>query len=249
MSKKMKMGKKRKGVAVLSAAAFLMLGTTGCAENQIPNLTEEQTEIIKDYVTATVMKYEAGHKSRLLDIPEQELFPPVVSTPQPVPSGDPGQQTPPDGTQGSGSAEEIVTYSMEEVLGLPDGVTVTFLGQNFCSQYPDEEEGAGFTLPASEGKKLLVLSFSLNNANGEECMVDLLSSKAIYGVTINGEYVRRALKTMLLDDLSTFKETLPAGESAEAVLIIEVDTAKAETISSIDLNVKNESKAYTIQLL
>ncbi len=53
---------------------------------------------------------------------------------------------------------------------------------------------------------------------------------------------------MLPYDMAFYADTLPAGASAEAVLIVMVDADTAESISSVALQLKNESKSHTIQL-
>ena len=52
----------------LLPAAFLILALTGCAENQIPDLTADQEKAVGEYVALTLMRYDAGHRSRLMDL-------------------------------------------------------------------------------------------------------------------------------------------------------------------------------------
>lgn len=248
------MNRKKDGrrAAAAAAAALLIFGTSGCAENQIPELTQDEMQMVSEYVAVTMMKYEAGHRSRLVDLPVGEELPPVVPAPTAVPEAaapqTPEQQAPPDDIQTAPPEEVVNPYSMEEVMGLPEGVTAAFTGHKLYSRYPDNGAVGGFSLDAVEGKQLLVLSFSLANTSGQEQAVDLLSSGANYRITVNGDYIRRALTTILGDDMSTFIGTLPAGSSADAVLVIEVEDSMADNISSLELSVKNESKAYTVQL-
>ena len=42
--------------------------------------------------------------------------------------------------------------------------------------------------------------------------------------------------------------TLAAGENVKAVLVVEIDAGVADAVSSISLNLKNDSKSHTIQL-
>lgn len=241
---------KSKNIMAMIMATVLSLGIVGCGENEIPNMTDGQLQMIEEFVAVTVMKYEASHKSRLVELPETAFQQPVEPTPTitPVSPDVPEYQVPVDEASGTGDLEPVV-YTMEEVLELPEGVTVVFLGQKFCNDYPDDGEINGFVLSASEGKKLLVLEFAVLNTSEQERTVDLLSLNAIYGVTVNGDYTRRALRTMLPEDLSTFRGNVPAGGSVEGVLVVEVDDIMDENISALILNIKNNSKAFTIQLL
>lgn len=243
--------RQKKGFNILLAAAVLSLGLTGCGENQIPDLTEEEMRQVGEFVAITMMKYDINHKSRLMDLVEVEAVPEENVPESEEPSGmGPVEDTPVVDAVGTEDTPEG-SYSLEMVMGLPEGVNISFLEHTVCDSYPDDGEipSGGFSLDASEGKKLLVLHFSLTDTTGQEQSIDLFSSDAVYTVTVNGEYSRRALTTMLLDDLATYKGSLSAGGSAEAVLVIEVEDGMAEAITSLSLKVKNGENAHTIQLL
>ena len=71
----------------------------------------------------------------------------------------------------------------------------------------------------------------------------------MYRVTINDSYTRIALTTMLLNDVSTYIKELPAQSGEEVVLLVELEQETADSITSISIKMKNESKTYTIQVL
>ena len=62
----------RKSITKLLALAMTMAALTGCAENQIPERTEEEMQAIGEFVAFTMMKYDMGHNSRLMDLPPVE---------------------------------------------------------------------------------------------------------------------------------------------------------------------------------
>lgn len=232
--------------AALLAAAMLLFGLTGCAENQIPDLTDEQMQQVGEFVAITMMKYDAGHRSRLMDLPVIEETEEAAPEPEKPAGMAPVDDTPVVDSAGIEAAEEEPEYSMEEVMGLPEGVSVLFTDTEICDNYPGESDF--FNMSAGEGKKLLVLHFSIANAGQQEQEVDLLSSGTVYRVTVNGEYSRRALTTMLLDDMTSYQGALPAGESTEAVLIIEIE-GSLSAVDSLTLDVKNGDMTRTIELL
>lgn len=245
--------KKKSRIALLLAGGLLALSLTGCAENQIPDVTDEQMDVMKNYVAAAMMKYNMGRRSRLVDLSKYSYLDAVPDVEPDKPQGmDPVDDTPivnaPSSEGAAGSGEETV-YRMEEVLGLPEGVTIAFLGYDTYDFYPEDGDGADFGISASEGKKLLVVSFALENAGEQEQEVDLQFPDATFRITVNGDYTRKVLTTILLNDLFTYSDTLQAGEGEEVVLVIEVDAEMEENISSIDLGVKKESKIYHFQLL
>ena len=67
-------------------------------------------------------------------------------------------------------------------------------------------------------------------------------------MTLNGKDTRQALMTMLLNDMSTYADDISDGDSEQVVLVFEVNEMTETDISEIRLNLKNESKTYTIQL-
>lgn len=244
--------KNRGRAAAFLAGLVMALSITGCAENQIPELSEEHLETIKNYVAASMMKYNMGRKSRLVDLskytPVEELPGAVPDAPQGM---DPTEDTPIINSSSSGQNPSggNKTYSMEEVLELPEGVTISFLGQATYDYYPEGGDEAGFVINASEGKKLLVLSFYLENTGEQEQAVDLSFPDLRFSVTVNKEYTKRAMTTILLNDLFTYSDTLEAKGSAETVLVIEVDEGMEGSITAIDLGIRKESLLYQFQLL
>ena len=241
---------KRKIVAIFTAA-LLITGLTGCAENQIPDLSGDEIQAVGEYVAITMMKYDINHRSRLMDLS-------VLDEADSVPGDSAGTQEPEDEEEPSGMApvddtpvvdsegkEEtaVSSYSLEEVMGLPEGLEVTFTGQETHDSYPEGEDF--FSLNASEGKKLMVLHFSIANTGEQEQSLDMLHSETVFQITVNETYSRRALTTMLLDDMATYVGTVPAGGNVDTVLVIELESGMAENVSSASMNVKNEDKACT----
>lgn len=246
--------KRRKSKAML-ALTVLLLGLTGCAENQIPDMTGEEIQAMGEFVAFTLMKYDAGHQSRLMELPavEESEIPDgtdAEARPEEDRAGkmDPVDDTPVvgDDREEESQTPEEVSYTAEEVMGLPEGVTVAYKGHACYDSYPAESDA--FAVSASEGKKLLVVEFSMTNTLAEEQRVDLLSSGVRYRIRVNEAAAGHSLPTMLLNDMSSYVDTLEAGATVEVVLLVEVDQGTAESISSIVLSLKNESKSHTIQL-
>ena len=236
----------KKSIAAFFTAVVLCAGLTGCGENAIPELTDEQVKSIGEYVAVTMMKYDANHKSRLVDRAMLDKKPYVP--PEPAATKEPSGMGPVDNTPVIDSAAVENPYTLEEVLALQDGVTLVYSGQRLCDVYTEKGE-LPLSLPASTGNKLLVLSFMLSNATGQDQKIDLLSSDATFRVTVNGSYSRYALHTSMLEDMATYVGTVPANSGTEVVIFVEVTDEMASGIESISLNVKNDTKSYTDQLL
>lgn len=243
---------KRKKGKIILAAAVLALGMTGCAENQIPDMTQEDIKAVGEYIAITMMKYDRNHKSRLMELSADMLVPPDgEQTEQPEePSGmGPVEDTPVIDSGGSGTAPGS-SYSVEEVLEFPEGIAVEYQSYSLCDYYPENGEEASFTIEASQGKQIMVLRFQVTNSSAEERSINLQTLEPEFKITVNGEYTRRPLPlAMLPNDLAVLSETVAAGESMEAVLLIEVKDEMAENISSVRLDVKNNDKACSLPLL
>lgn len=244
-------------MTALLLAVFLF---TGCGNN-IPELSVEQQQAVGEYAAMVLLKYDADHRSRLVDlslIPEETLDEKEVpemtlsnteNTAENTSQGMRPVEDTPVIDMGQAAAEGGAG-SMEDCMGLPEGITVQYQGMKVMASYPEDGQADDyFTLDAAPGKSLLVLNFSLSNQAQSEQNIDLLNQDLIFKVTVNGNYTRAALMTMLMNDMSTYVGSLPAGGSEELVLLIEVDQEVADSISSISLSLKNESKIYTISLL
>ena len=238
---------KNKKWKVIPVLAVMIMCLTGCAENQIPTMTDEQIYEVSEYVAITLMKYDANNRSRLVELDEDDFVEkePVV-TPEPEDTGmKPVDDTPVVDTI---TGEEEKT-DVESVLALADNLELNYLGYELCDSYPKSSENTYFSLTAADGKQLLILKFQLRNLSEQEVAVDLLSSDESFTLTVNEEYSRRALTTMLDNDLSTYMGTLGGNESKEVVLIIEVDNALASNINSLSIKVQSGEKKHTIRIL
>lgn len=245
---------KKKTVAVMSIMALLL---SGCGSD-FPNLTDEQAEAIGEYAAVTLLKYDANSRSRLVDLSQVEEEPEVETKPgaekkpevvEPEVPKEPETDRPAEPKPPENAVEvENMVASIEEFLELPDGVFISYKEYEMCQSY-QEGENVYFALEASEGKELLVAKFDLSNESSEVQEVNLLERHDNYRLTVNESYTRTALTTLLSNDLSTYLGKLEPRTSQEVVLLIEVDEAEAKDVQTISLNLKNESKTYTIQLL
>ena len=242
----------RKRIIIALTTVMMALCLSGCGENQIPDLTDEQMQLIGEFTAITLMRYDANHRSRLVDYTLLEELametPDPETTPEPEQTREPAGMDPVDDTPVVGANSQTgANASLEETLEFPENVTVAYIGHALYDVYPEGE--SDFAIRATAGNKLLVLNFSISNTTAQDQTFDLLTMEPSFRITVNGNYTRRALLTGLENDFSTFMDTLPAGESTTAVLVIEVDSEMADNLTSISLNLKNDSKTYTIQLL
>ncbi len=245
----------KKTIAAVMCMMSVML--VGCGSG-LPDMSESEMEAIGEYAAFTLLKYDANSRSRLVDLTEAE-----ESASEDQVQGMPEESIVVPEENESASEESTPTVevptddisepentcdSMEAFFELPEGMSVSCSGYDLCESY-HEADNTYFVLDATAGKKLLVLQFGISNNTTEEQAVNFLSREDIYRITVNGTYTRTALMTMLSNDMSTYTGTIKGGECVETVLLIEVDSIEAENLHSITLNLKNESKTHTIQVL
>lgn len=247
----------KKRITALMCLMSLVL--SGCG-GDFPDMSESEAEAIGEYAAMTLLKYDANSRSRLVDLSEVEESA-QTSIEQSAPEESIPEESIPQESQPKeeeATSEEVPTVdvsdagsacdSMEEFFELPEGIEVAYADYEVCESY-QESGNSYFVLEASSGKKLLVLQFYISNNGAGDQQVDFLSREDNYRVTVNGSFTRTALMTMLSNDMTTYVGSVKNGEQVETVLVIEVDSLEAENIDSITLNLKNESKTYTISLL
>lgn len=248
-----KMMERKKKIACGAVLCAMALTMSACG-NEIPDLTEEESQRVGEYAAVTLLKYDANNRSRLVD-PEI-----VIARLEKDAAKEAGRQEntqteeQPAGSTASEvqmpAAQEDITTSLEDFFGLAAGVTLTYEDYRIADSYPEDGSADDyFALDASAGKKLLVLRFALTNGSAQEENVDFLHTSSRYIITVNGSTRRDALMTMLPNDMSTYAETLSPGETRELVLLLEVKEEVAGSVQSISLYLKNASNEYTISLL
>lgn len=240
-------------IAVLAA-----VGLTGCG-NRIPDMTAEQSRQIGEYAAVTLLKYDANHRSRLVDAEKVAAY---EQKQQKLRELEEQQKTPETAGEGMKPTEDTPTVELEqdttsqgtgmslgESLSVPEGIGVTYQGYKICTTYPDDGSADDyFALDASAGKKFLVLEFLAENTGAAEQRVDFFSATAVYSVNIGNGTKENAITTMLLNDLSTYMGTIPAGGSQNLVLLFEIDENTADSITDMQLQFRNDAGTSTIQL-
>lgn len=231
-------------------ASLLM---TGCGA--MPDLTQEETELISEYAVGVLLKYDKSHGSRLVDTSaydNAEEEPALEELPaEPIPDEEETEALPDtteimDVSQDEEGAEPQVS-SVEEYYGIPN-VAIQYIGYELAASYPSlsEEEDLFFSMDATPGTQLLVLKFSALNTGNEDQLMNMLQYGARFRVSVNGEASKGALATMLLNDMQTYDDVIPVGSSVELVSIVEVP--QGISIDSIDFILRGKEEKATLRL-
>lgn len=229
------------------AAALLM---TGCGE--MPDLTESETDLISEYAVGVLVKNGTLQGSRLVDLTELE----EEAEEEPGETEESEEEEPEEEVEEPAEVVDVsqdeeetqpMVSSVEEYYGIPN-ITITYTGCEIADSYPPSEEGAVpfFSMDASPGRQLLVLKFNAQNISGEDQQMNMLGYGATFRVSVNGESSRGALATMLVNDMQTYDDVIPANSTVEMVSIVEVP--QGTTPGSIDFILRGNGEDGTLKL-
>lgn len=232
----------------IAAAVFM----TGCGVS-VPELTQEETDLISEYAVGILLKYDKNHSGRLVDTTGYEAAEEEVLEEASKEETEPGQE--PDNQEedteivdvSEDEEAQMMPSTIEEYYGLQD-LAFQYTGYELDQSYPPaaEESDLFFAMDATEGMQLLVLKFQVTNVSSEDQTLDMLAHGARFRISVNGEASKGALATMLLNDMQTYKDVIPAGTSVELVSIIEVP--QAISIDSIELRLRGNEEDAVITL-
>lgn len=210
---------------------------TGCGST-MPDLTQEETDLISEYAVGVLLKYDKYHSGRLVDTTDYETAEDVAQTEEPEVAEQPEEEEVPvdDAEVVDVSQDEetiAIPATIEEYYGLQD-FTFQYTGYELAQSYPPDadENNVFFSMDATEGMQLLVLKFTAFNTGSFDQTLNMLERGARFRVSVNGESSKGALATMLLNDMQTYNDMVPAGSMVELVSIVEVP--QSMSVNSIE---------------
>ncbi len=249
----------KKAVCVLMVATLLL---TGCG-SAIPELSEEENEMVSNYAANLLLIYGTNYDSRLVDtsvLPEdllklqkqweaedaaalaaQEKTPESTDLPDDMGQTGPALETAQNQEKTGENHTDLTT-----ALKLPEGMSAEFAGYDMYQTYMGGEDNA-FSLVASEGKQLLILQISFYNSSGADMELDFLDRFPNIIARTNKSHANSAQLTVLTNDLITYKGMVPAGSGTILCLVFEVTDA-ITSVDSLDLVVTMDSDVNSVTL-
>ncbi len=253
------------GMICLSAVALMVCG---CG-SEIPDMTDQQTEIVTEYAANTMLVHMPGtSSSRLVDTSvdfdpskmskyeKKKLGIPIedMQSPAPVVTEESGEsqedqnteQTENEGAEDAGTQvqePEEPALSVSDVMEIP-GLEVRLDGYSVLDSYPEAGEGTDlyFAMDASEGKKLLVVRLAAVNGTSDQIVFNtVMRTDLHYTLIVNGgESEENAMVTLLTDDFSALNETIEPGGSVSGVLIGQIPADSAGNINSVQVRITSD---------
>lgn len=232
---------------------------TGCGST-IPEMTEQQQELVVEYAAGELLKYDRNHVARLvtLEMDQEEEEEGIDSASMAETGNDLADDEVSDKEVDKGGVgadevtvidqtEEALPASVDEFLKM-DEIKISYTGYEVTDSYPEEmSEEAYFFMSATDNSKLLVLKFQVENLSTQEKDLNFSQSQTRYKIVVDGAE-HNALTTMLLNDLAYYQGVLAPQESVELVLVGEVPAEGADQISSLELTMKSVDETATISL-
>lgn len=238
------------GIKIISVSLICAMFLGGCG-SEIADLTDEQQTQIGEYAAFTMLRYDAEHRSRLVDYSEvlaadeaKRLAEEAAAAAEIARQTETGEDVKPEGTlDANGNPVEVidktgdigyVSDTMEDFLELPNGVLLTYRGYTIQSSYPEEADVSDyFVVDATAGNKFLVLWYSIYNGSGSEASINFLADSITFKCRVNDSNTATALVTMLDDDMSTLQTVMRDNDEMDCVLVFEINTDLANNIDSI----------------
>lgn len=249
----------KKIIAIVLAGAVLF---GGCS-SKIAEMTDEQQQQVGEYAAFAMLRYDAQHRSRLVDYSEVEAADEAERAAEEariaaeeakkretekIDQKD-NDQNVIDRTE-ENPDEGYTSDTMEDFLGLLPGTLLSYKGYTIQASYPEDNDVSEyFIVEANPGKKFLVLWYTLYNGSGADQDVNFLSDNVAFKSKVNDEVTVTALVTMLNDDMSTLQTTLRDNEEIDCVLIFEIDESVADNLSSIIVKLSKSGANWERQVL
>lgn len=244
-------------------SAFIIIGMivclTGCS-NQIPDLSEEDQNLVSEYAAQLLLKYDKNYSPRLMteemvsenaaeeaakekNITEEVVEPTsdhVVVNSENVVSDNKTQTE--EVTSLISGAQKM---DLAKFLGL-ESLSISYIDSKTYDVYP-ENENEILTVNAEPGTKIVVSRFAITNTSSADVMCDMLNKDVTYELTFDGEQKYKVLTTMLMDDFTTYSDTILANETKELVLLTEVPEEVAQ-IDRLFLLLKYQDQSVVVDV-
>lgn len=251
----------------IGVTVLVMCLLTGCVDH-MPEMTQEQSDLIAEYASDLLLKYSPNYEYRLA---EEELVVEMLTeeqseeTTESVTEEVETQETQKiekesihvesdiEMTQESEETHEVEETQQElprisevnlaEMFGL-DGLSISYDSYEICTSYPNKPEQSGFTVSATQNHALLIVHFTVENVSEEKIQCDLFEADVDISMNVNESEDKSLMSTLLTNDITTFIEIIDASEKQEIVAVVEIDAA--EELESLTMKISGENVNQTV---
>lgn len=241
----------KKRLSFVLLAGSLILSLTGC-KNAIPEMSEENMDLVTEYAAGLLLKYDANYQPMLLDdekiAAEEEARQKVLEEAErraaleaeKAAKKEQEQSERENGGSGSGEGQEEVPagpVNIGQFLEL-EQVSVSCNGIEFKDAYPDSGDELFFALNASPGCRLAIVHLTLTNTGGSDVNVDIFNKEPRFKLSINGGEYHNTMTTLLENDFSVYAGTLAPGQTTDAVLVADIKEEECSQVNEAVLSIR-----------
>ena len=234
---------------ILLILCLLLAFSGGCAtDDAIPEMSDEELRMVEEYAAHLLLKYDSNYRATTLKeeemAAERERLERLAAVQAQIAKEkaekeqkkqeehhDDGGNGDGSGDGGGSGASEPVYTDIDEFFGIEG------LDMMVVSRYPlvTEDNSWQGVVNATAGNTLLVFTYTIENVSGTDLFLDMASYSPRFTFRINNSFSKASMMTLLQNDLAMYRDTIPAGESREAVLVIEITQAQASEAQRVTM--------------
>ena len=232
----------RKRIRLLAALSLTVFLLGGCG-TPLYEMSEEEEGLIVQYAAYALAKHNIYQKDGMTNAvpPEEQEESQAADETEAAEEG----QIPEGGTDSGSGEESQQAVSIAKAVGMEEKLKISCIGSSVTDTY---QEGAYFSVNASENKKLLVMEFKLKNISGEALKMDTASTGGSFSCCLDGEKQIPEKKTFGGRILSSFSGSIKAKGTQKLYLIFEVPAEMAKNSKSQELYVTIDGQNYSVKL-
>jgi hypothetical protein len=236
---------------------------TGCGIDAMPELTQEESAIISEYAAGLLLKYSPNYDYKIVDDVEslssgedsQEVSEIAESSEDnetesqiETTSEDETFSTLQDTGEGQQTAEEFEVVSSDtdlaSIMGISD-VSIKYDSYEICDSYP--QDTSGFSVTASQGYKLMVVHFNIENNTGGDYTLNLLDYNLKSKASYNENRSANGLNTMIPNDLMSYYDTI-SSDPVDAVILFQISDESANSMAGVDIKISSSNGSCDLSI-
>ena len=251
----------RRGKLRTVVAVFLSVMLVGCAD--LPNITEQQGDMIAEYAGGVLLRYSNKYDLRLVknDADEDGVEdskslassgsavteePEASPSPEASASPDPKESEEPDKPEESSTPEptEEPEISLDELYAVKD-LHFSYKKSEYTDRYPKDSDAVEIT--PERGQILYVVTFGVKNTGKKAVKVNLIERQFHYELDVGGDTALPVVSLLPNGGLNYLMTTIKPGKTEEAALIYNIDRDKKGTKGNT-LTITEGEKSVTLKL-
>lgn len=252
---------------MIGVVALVMCLLTGCVD-YMPEMTQEQSDLIAEYSADLLLKYSPNYEYRLADeeliveestewmSEESSIVTEETATVEPEADKTETIHVETDVEEEMESEEiqettepielpSITEIDLAQIFEL-EGVEFVYDSFEICASYPNKPESSGFTVSATEDNALLIVHFTLENVSSDDVQCDLFDAGVDISLDVNDSGMKPLMNTLLTNDITTFIEKMDGSEKQDVVAVLEMKAG--EEVESLAMEISGKDVSQKIKI-